>query len=454
MQTPNWTKDAFFYHIYPLGLLDAPVDNQFHLPPEPRLKNLYPWLDHLQWLGVNALYLGPLFQSGRHGYDTSDYFLVDRRLGSNQDMKELADEIHRRGMRLILDGVFNHTGRSFWAFRDIQVNGQASAYTGWYEGLRFDEHNSSGDPFTYQNWAGHDSLPKLNLTNPDVRNHLLAAVQFWMDEWEIDGLRLDAADCIDINFWQELRRFTERINPEFWLMGEIIHGDYSQWANPQTLHATTNYEGYKGLWSSLNDANYFEIAYALNRQFGKHGIYKDLNLYNFADNHDVNRAASQLLNPAHLFPLYALLFTMPGIPSIYYGSEWGIKGKRTEQNDLELRPAINLHHYIQAAPEPQLPQTIRDLANLRRDLPAIRYGDYRQESVSAQQLVFWRSYAGQNVLVAINSSAQPVDLKGIKVPQHQQAHTVWPHPYPLQTNNGTLDASIPACGLMVFSFEA
>ncbi|MEZ4517460.1 MAG: alpha-amylase family glycosyl hydrolase [Chloroflexota bacterium] len=340
--TPEWAKSAIFYHIYPLGLCDAPPRNDFHQDPVPRLNVLHDWLDHIQALGTNAIYLGPVFESTTHGYDTADYFRVDRRLGTNEALKALIRAMKQRGMRVVLDGVFNHVGRDFWAFRDVRQHGRQSRYSNWFAELSFDGTSPYGDPFSYEGWAGHYDLVKLNLNNEAVRQHLFEAVSFWIDQFDIDGLRLDAADHIQPDFFRALRTHCRCHKPDFWLMGEVVHGDYRQWANENMLDSTTNYEVYKGLYSSHVDHNYFEIAYSLNRQFGPDGLYRGLYLYNFADNHDVNRVAGNLTNPAHLYPLYGLLFTMPGIPSVYYGSEWGIAGKRTATSDRMLRPAIDI----------------------------------------------------------------------------------------------------------------
>jgi cyclomaltodextrinase len=287
---------------------------------------LYPWLDHLQWLGVNTILLGPTFQSMSHGYDLVDYFRIDQRLGDNLSFQKFSQEVHHRGMRILLDAVFNHTGRDFFAFQDLLKNGQNSVYKNWYAGVRFEQSSPMGDPFTYNTWDGHFRLPKLNLSEPGVRDYLFTAVRYWIQEWAIDGLRLDAADVIQPDFIQELRQQTTLMKDDFWLMGEVVHGHYQDWANPNHLHSVTNYEAYKGLYSSLNDKNYFEIAYSLQRQFGDGGIYKDLILYNFVDNHDVNRIISQLEEKNQIYLLYTLLFTMPGVPSIYYGSEWESRG--------------------------------------------------------------------------------------------------------------------------------
>lgn len=399
----TWAKDAIVYHIYPLGLCGAPSKNDFVSAPLPRLNTLYDWLPHMQSLGANTIYLGPIFESSAHGYDTADYFQIDRRLGTNEDFKALAKTMKRMGFRIVLDAVFNHVGRDFWAFRDVQAHGQNSAYREWFAGLDFSKKSPFGDPFYYEGWAGHYDLVKLNLENPAVQNHLFEAVSFWIDEFDIDGLRLDAADHITPSFFRALREHCDTYKADFWLMGEVVHGDYTKWANNAMLDSTTNYEGYKGLYSSHNDCNYFEIAYSLNRQFGAEGMYRDLFLYNFADNHDVDRVASTLNNPAHLYPLYGLLFTMPGIPSIYYGSEWGLTGKRTPHSDKALRPALDLH---QIFPQPQLAEAIQQLAHIRQNVPALRYGSYCQVHIAHEQFAFERAYETQKFIVAVNASTE------------------------------------------------
>ena len=406
----QWTKDAFFYHIYPLGLCGAPDRNEVAAPTVNRLDLLYPWLDHIQELGVNALYLGPVFQSSSHGYDTMDYYQVDRRLGDNQTLVKFSEELHQRGMRLVLDGVFNHVGREFWAFKDVLTNGEESAYCHWFHNLHFGEKSPMGDPFQYEGWQGHYSLVKLNLSEPDVRAHLLDAVAMWMEEFKIDGIRLDTADCIAIDFLQALHDFTKSRDPEFWLMGEVVHGDYRHWVNPSTLDSVTNYECYKGLYSSLNDANYFEIAYSLNRQFGPEGIYRENLLYNFVDNHDVDRVVSKLENPSLLYPLHILLFTMPGIPAVYYGSEWGIEGVKGERSDKPLRPALNLEQVRNNAPQRDLEKVIRQLSDLRQSFDALREGDYQEVFVDNRQFAFMRQSENDTVIVALNSADEPVEV--------------------------------------------
>jgi glycosidase len=379
-------------------------------------------LPHLQKLGINALYLGPLFESVAHGYDTLDYYHVDRRLGNNGDLKRLVRVLHENGIRVILDGVFNHSVRHFYAFKDLQAKGPDSEFTDWYSGIDFGKSSPAGDAFTYETWNGCYDLVKFNGKNRAVREHLFGAAAFWIEEFGIDGLRLDAADQLLPDFMEELSARCKALKPGFWLMGEVVHGDYRRWARPGCLDSVTNYELYKGLWSSFNDRNFFELAWTLNRQFGPDGMYRNLGLYNFADNHDVNRTAGLLKTKAHIFPLYGLLFAVPGIPSIYYGSEYGVRGERKNGSDDELRPAWDL--LTEQGPADRIPPeykpavdgkalfgTIGDFAAIRKRAPALMYGSYRQIHVSSEQFVFIREYPeaensgkSEKVLVAVNSS--------------------------------------------------
>lgn len=413
----HWARDSIFYHIYPLGLCGAPRQNDFRSDATPRLEQLYGWIDHLQNLGVNAVYLGPVFESSGHGYDTADYFEVDRRLGSNSTLSEVISAFHRNGFRVILDAVFNHVGRDFWAFRDVQEKRERSAYCDWFQGLNFEKPGPFNEPFAYAGWNGHYDLVKLNLRNPAVKEHLFQAVEMWIKEFDLDGFRLDAADCMDIGFLKELASLCRTRSSDFWLMGEVVHGNYRKWVNADTLDSVTNYECYKGLFSSHVDRNYFEIAYALNRQFGAGGLYCDAPLYNFADNHDVNRVASNLTNPAHLYTLYCLLFTMPGVPSIYYGSEWGLEAKRTNGDDTALRPQLDPATMSQTSPQPNLCSTIARLARIRKSSQALRYGAYHQLFVSHEQLAFARQTSHEWVVVLVNASDKPTSFN-FAVPAH------------------------------------
>lgn len=394
----GYINESVIYNIYPLGFCGAPKDNDGNLVY--RLDKIYDCIEHLKKMSVNVLVFNPLFESSRHGYDTIDYRKVDCRLGDNNSFKKICNTLHENGIRVILDGVFNHVGRDFFAFKDVQQNLGNSRYCNWFQNLNFGGRSPKGDPFWYEGWAGHYDLVKLNLQNDEVVNYLLDSVKFWIDEFDIDGLRLDAADCIDLEFFKKLRNVCKSKKPDFWLYGEITHGDYNRWANDGLLDSVTNYECYKGIYSSHNDHNYFEIAHSLNRQFGNGGIYRNIYTYNFVDNHDVNRIASDLKDKNHLENVYTLMYTMPGVPSIYYGSEYGIEGRRTQFSDYELRPCIDLNNVENANYD--LLNHIIKLGKVRLALEALKYGKFDNVNIMNEKLVYKRFTDNQTVFVAFN----------------------------------------------------
>ncbi|WP_163999885.1 alpha-amylase family glycosyl hydrolase [Pyxidicoccus caerfyrddinensis] len=413
---PAWVHDADFMHVYPLGACGAPATNDFQSVPAARLDRLLPWLDAWAALGVNAVYLGPVFESSTHGYDTADYFHVDRRLGDDAALARLVEGLHERGMKVVVDAVFHHVGRAFWAFRDVREKGEASQYRNWFAGLRFGARNRFGDPFVYQGWNGVEELVKLDLRQDAVRRHLFDAVAHWVQRFGIDGLRLDAADSIDLDFFDGLHAFCAGLERKLWLMGEVIHGDYRNWVRPGRLHSTTDYALWKALWSSHNDRNYFELAHTLKRQYAAgEGMYEALTLYTFADNHDVNRAASLLKESRHLPLLYLLLFTLPGIPSLYYGSEWGQQGRKEGGDDRPLRPPLPEPPGPPDQP-PGLRAAIARYAALRHQHEVLRRGRYRELLVRSEQLAYARELGTESVVVVMNASDKPSDLVDLAMP--------------------------------------
>ena len=217
----KWFEEAVFYHMYPIGMTGAPRRNE-QTEVTHRFPELARWLKHISSIGATAIYIGPLFESTSHGYDTRDYKLVDRRLGDNEDFKEFVQEAHALGIKVVVDGVFNHTGREFFAFQDIQKNRESSPYCCWYKGINFWGNTPYNDGFGYEAWRNCFELVNLNLWEPQVRNYLLDVIGFWIDEFDIDGIRLDCADCLEFSFMEEMRRFTNEKKPDFWLMGEVI----------------------------------------------------------------------------------------------------------------------------------------------------------------------------------------------------------------------------------------
>jgi len=414
---PAWARDGFFYHIYPLGFCGAPHNNDLTAAPEERLlKVIDPekdggtsWLDHLASLGVTALYIGPLFESSFHGYDTADYGKVDRRLGTAATLKKVVKACHAKGIKVVVDGVFNHVGRDFFAMKDIIEKKDKSAYVKWISGVKF---GKAGE-VEYDCWHGYKELPKLNLGEREVVDHLLGKVGEWIDEYEIDGLRLDVAFCLTKEFLTELSTVCKGKKTDFFLLSEVIHDNYNDFACQGRTDSVTNYETWKGFWSSCNDRNLFEIAHSLQRQYDQqHGLFKDLVLYNFLDNHDVNRIASHLRDPAHLYPLHLLLFTMPGIPSIYYGSEFGVQGKKgvgspPGYDDAPLRPALTMAECVGGKPprfHPDLVPVIQKVAKIRSESAALKQGSYHTVHIASEVFAFARVHESEMVVVAINIS--------------------------------------------------
>lgn len=399
MSTGFWAYESVFYQIYPLGFCGAPFENdgvQTH-----KIKKVEEWIPHMKKLGINAIYFSPVFESDTHGYNTRDYKKIDVRIGTNQDFKEVCQRLHENGIRVVLDGVFNHVGRGFYQFQDVLKNREASPYLNWFH-INLGGNSNYNDGLWYEGWEGNYDLVKLNLQNGEVVNHILDAVQYWIDEFDIDGLRLDVAYCLDENFVRTLRSFTTEKKPDFFLLGEMLHGDYNRLMNDSMLHSVTNYECYKGLYSSFNSMNMFEINHSLLRQFGPENwtLYKGKHLLSFVDNHDVTRVASILSNEKHLPLIYAMCFGMLGIPCVYYGSEWGTRADKS-QGDPALRPCFEQPEWN------ELSEFISKLAEAKKNSEALNYGSFRSVLLTNRQCIFERASGHERVMVAINADGAP-----------------------------------------------
>ncbi|MFC5263746.1 alpha-amylase family protein [Kribbella qitaiheensis] len=308
-----WVEHAIWWHVYPLGFVGA---EKTAVPPGTpvahRLGGLEGWLDYVVELGCSGLVLGPVFASETHGYDTVDYFRIDPRLGDDEDFDRLISAAHGKGLRVVLDGVFNHVGRSF------------QAPPGWFR---------PGDTF-----EGHEHLVVLNHDEPEVRQHVVDVMCHWLARGA-DGWRLDAAYAVPPVFWRQVLAEVGPRYPEAWFFGEVIHGDYAAYAQESGLDSITQYELWKAIWSSLNDGNFYEFAHALKR----HDELLDTFVpQTFAGNHDVTRIASKLEDERHLGHALAILFAVAGIPSIYYGDEQAFRGVKEERvgGDDAIRPVF------------------------------------------------------------------------------------------------------------------
>jgi len=390
-----WAYESVFYQIYPLGFCGAPFENDGQL--EHRILKVIDWIPHMVKLNINAVYFSPVFESDTHGYNTRDYTKIDCRLGTNEDFKQVCKALHDNGIKVVLDGVFNHVGRGFWAFQDVLKNRENSPYVNWFARIAFDGNSNYNDGLWYEGWEGNYDLVKLNLHNEDVVQHIFHAVEGWMNEFDIDGIRLDVAYCLDYGFLNRLRGFCDSKRSDFFLLGEVLHGEYGRMLSGMNIHSVTNYQCYKGLYSSFNSSNMFEIIHSLLRLFGPEDwtVARGAHLLSFVDNHDVTRIASILQNEKHLPLIYALTFGMPGIPCVYYGSEWGARGDKS-QGDQTLRVSFDTPVYGELA------DFISKLAKAKRSSKALNYGGFRSVFLQNKQCVFERNADGERVLIAIN----------------------------------------------------
>ena len=394
-----WYEEAVFYQIYPLGFCGAPFENDGKL--EHRILKVSDWIPHMKKLGINAIYFSPAFESDTHGYNTRDYGLIDTRLGTNDDFKKVVEALHKEGIKVVLDGVFNHVGRGFWAFKDVQEKRWDSPYKDWFH-LSFEGNSNYNDGFWYEGWEGNYDLVKLNLRNPAVIDHILDKVNYWIDFFDIDGLRLDVAYCLDHEFLRRLREFTDSKKNDFFLLGEVLHGEYGRMLNDMHLHSLTNYQCYKGIYSSFNSANMFEIMHSLMRLFGPEEwtVCRGAHLLSFADNHDVTRIASILNDERNLPLVYTLVFTMPGIPCVYYGSEWGTKARK-EEGDPALRVSFDKPEWN------ALTDHISRLSEIKKTSNALNDGGLRIVVLTNKQVIFERNSGDQRIMVAINMDYNP-----------------------------------------------
>lgn len=395
-----WYYNSVFYQIYPLGFCGAPKNNDG--VTVNRIGKMTDWLDHIKGAGADAIYMSPVFESDSHGYDTRDFRKIDCRLGTNEDFADMCRQLHKRDMKIVLDGVFNHVGRGFWAFEDVKQKKWDSPYKDWFN-INFDGNSNYNDGFWYEGWEGHYELVKLNLNNNAVVEHIFECIKGWVEEFDIDGLRLDVAYLLNQDFIRRLRTFCDGLKPDFFLVGEVIHGDYNRIVGDGLLHSCTNYECYKGLYSSFNSMNMFEIIHSLKMQFGPEPWcrYTGKHLMCFVDNHDVSRIASVLTNERHLPLIYGLLFAMPGIPCIYYGSEWGEKAVKIQGTDDNLRPAFETYQ------ENDLTKFIAVLAKAHKENPELCYGNFKDLVLTNKQCVFERQCDGKRMIVAINADEVP-----------------------------------------------
>jgi cyclomaltodextrinase / maltogenic alpha-amylase / neopullulanase len=390
MTGPAWIRHAIWWQVYPLGFVGAhPADN----PPsaiEHRLRRIVDWLDHAIELGASGIALGPIFASRSHGYDITDHYRIDPRLGDEADFDHLVNESHRRGLRVLVDGVFNHVGPDFPRYRDAAHNAD------WFR--------LSGSDF--HTFEGHEDLITLNHANNDVTRYVIDVMAHWLDRGA-DGWRLDAAYAVPDSFWAKVIPPVRANHPDAWFLGEVIHGDYAARVRDATFDSVTQYELWKAIWSSLNDGNFHELDWALRRHNEFLASFAPLT---FVGNHDVTRIASRLDDPRHVAHAVVILMTTGGTPSVYAGDEYGLPGVKEERfgGDDAIRPEFG-------SPPNELDRHAGDVLRLHQFLIGLRrrhpwlHGATTEAVRLDNRHYVYRSRVGEDQLVvALNIGDEPL----------------------------------------------
>jgi len=398
VRVSSWVEHVIWWHVYPMGFVGAEKDLATAHPEPHRLSRLHGWLDHLVALGCNGLLLGPVFTSRTHGYDTTDYFSLDPRLGDDGDFDALVAGCRERGVRLLLDGVFNHAGRDFPPVREALAGGADSEAGRW---IRWSE----GYPFYFE---GHDQLVALNHEAVEVQDFVAEVMTHWLERGA-DGWRLDAAYAVPPEFWAAvLPRVRERF-PDAWFVGEMIHGDYADYVRRSGLDSITAYELWKAVWSSLTTKNLWELDWTLGRH---RALAAELLPMTFLGNHDVTRVASQIADARHVAHAVCLLFFLPGVPSVYYGDEYGLRAVKEERSggDDAIRPEMP------GAPS-QVPDSddatwsvYQRMISLRRRHPWLTRAQISTEAVENEHMLVHASGEGQTLTLALNLADAPFRL--------------------------------------------
>lgn len=406
-----WTEHVMWWHLYPLGFVGAPVRPTATDAAEPvvhRLERVEAWLDHVVELGLNGIQLGPIFASSTHGYDTIDHFRVDPRLGDERDFDRLVDQAHRRGIRVMLDGVFNHVGRAHPAFRALEADGPSAATADLFR-VRWGGWRP-GDAVDADVFEGHESLVAFDHGAPAVDDLVVSVMNHWLDRG-VDAWRLDAAYAVPPEFWARVLPRVRQNHPEAWFSGEVIHGDAAAIVRASTLDSITQYELWQGIWHGIADRNLFELTHALERD---NDLLSTFVPTTFVGNHDVTRIASAI--GVEFVPhALAILFMTAGVPSVYAGDEYAFTGDKEERlgGDDAVRPAFPPHppdpESLHAAAQAVL-EAHRALIALRRRHPWVHRAHSDVVQVDNTSVVIRTATDASAVVTALNLGTDPVEL--------------------------------------------
>ena len=420
---PDWVKKGIIYHIYPLGFFGAPYNSRDESETVNRLEKIREYYSHFQEMGVDIIQFGPIFESVSHGYDTTDYFKIDHRLGTNELFKEVVDELHGMGIKVIVDGVFNHVGREFFSFKDVQEHKQHSSKQGWHY-IDFSQSymNPHMDGFDYKPWEGFYDLVKLNLDNHEVRDYFFNVAKYWLGEIGIDGWRLDVAYLIENHFWRDFKHACKSVKSDSVLIGEMIHGPYSQKIGQDLLDAGTGYAIYKSIFNGINEGNLWELKGVLEQSFHPQwGQNKNIALMNFLGNHDVTRIRSILKDERHVIPAFLILFTLNGFPKIYYGDEIGLTGVVIPgRSDRDVRKSMPPSTQERDPYGQSIFANIKRFIQFRKENHALVYGNLTPvwaDNTKSNMIAYLRKSSQQTLLVVVSTS---FETKKVKIPLWNQ----------------------------------
>jgi cyclomaltodextrinase / maltogenic alpha-amylase / neopullulanase len=401
MNEPEWVRHAVWWQIYPLGFTGAYPDRGDTTPH--RLNRIEAWLDYAIELGASGLALGPVFASRTHGYDTVDHLRIDPRLGDESDFDALVAAAHDRGLRILLDGVFNHVGRDHPAFQAALRDGPSSPTASWFR-----IHRRDGDDPTWDDFEGHADLPALNHDEPAVIDLVVDVMKHWLGRGA-DGWRLDVAYAVPAGFWAKVVDRVRADFPDAYFVGEMIGGDYTDFVRHSTLDSVTQYELWKAIWSSLNEGNFFELSWALERHNGFLDTFAPMT---FVGNHDVTRIASKLTDERDLPAALAVLLTVGGTPCVYAGDEQAFRGVKQDRagGDDAVRPAF-----------PETPDELapygrptfrlhQELIGLRRRHDWLHRARVRTVHLTNEQFAYEATDGTQALLVAVNVADAAADV--------------------------------------------
>lgn len=432
MTQPNWVEHVIWWQVYPLGFVGAHPADPAPTADEHRLRRIVEWLDYAVELGASGLSLGPVFASRTHGYDTTDHLRIDPRLGDDSDFDHLVGAARDRGLRVLLDGVFNHVGTEFPRYQDAAAGGDKS----WFR-------ERGGEFATFE---GHDGLIALNHRNSEVVDYTVDVMCHWLGRGA-DGWRLDAAYAVPDRFWAQVLPRVRQSHPDAWFVGEVIHGDYVARVHDSGFDSVTQYELWKATWSSLNDGNFHELDWALTR----HNEFLDTFVpMTFIGNHDVTRIASQLSDPGHVEHALVLLLTLGGTPSIYAGDEVAYRGVKEERfgGDDAVRPEFHRPHEGVGEHGQQVFRTHQHLIGLRRRHPWLHTARTAPLAVTNRGYVYEARNGDDTLVVALNIADEPLPVSLPQLGVDRAEVVAGSGAPPSET---VTDTSVPANGWLILA---